>query len=150
MDQDIWSPGTVYPDAGSHTVNLPFSFQLPDNLPPSFHFSAFGRRGAISYSIEVVGKRPGIQRNRRIGRVFPIVPAATHPQVEASRLLADGWSEHWKKINAEDNVRQGLWGSYSRVEIAVGPTFLLPIYGKADKLNKISWRFQTCRHFLSQ
>lgn len=118
LDQEIWSPGVAYPAASSHTLSLPFSFQLPDDLPPSFHFSPFGRRGVISYSIEIVGKRAGLQRNRRIGRIVPIIPSASHPQAEATRLLTGGWSDQsWKKINVESNIRQGLWSSYSRVEV---------------------------------
>jgi hypothetical protein len=97
---------------------------LPENLPPSFHCDAHSRGGAISYSLEVVGDRPGIFRtNRRIRRVFSVVPAASQNQLLYKESLRQGWIGAWKDIKQAEQLRQGIWGEYSRAHVTVCPLF---------------------------
>ncbi|KAJ7185448.1 hypothetical protein C8R46DRAFT_379581 [Mycena filopes] len=116
----LWTQGTAFPEAGSHVLSFPFQFQLPENLPPSFHCDASSRGGAITYSLEVVGDRPGIFRmNTRIRRVFSVVTGASQNQLMAKESLRQGWDGAWRDIAREDKIRQGLWGDYSRVSASL-------------------------------
>lgn len=119
-DQTLWTLGSVFPLPGSHVIRLPFTFQLPELLPPSFHYSGIGRLAHIGYSIEVVGHRPGIfARNRRVGRVFPLVPAADPLDVATRFDFLSGWNGEWSNTQVGDDIRQGLFGQYSRVDMEV-------------------------------
>ncbi|KAJ7640789.1 hypothetical protein DFH06DRAFT_1334510 [Mycena polygramma] len=119
----LWTQGAAFPAPGSHVLSLPFQFHLPANLPPSFHCDAHSRGGAISYSLEVVGARPGLFRfNRRIGRVFSVLPAADQSQLLAKESLRQGWVGAWRDIERADQIRQGIWGEYSRTHA----TFSIP------------------------
>ncbi|KAJ6588706.1 hypothetical protein B0H19DRAFT_1100805 [Mycena capillaripes] len=114
-NQVLWTQGSAFPEAGSHVISCPFQFQLPENSPPSFHCDAHSRGGAVSYSLEVVGDRPGIFRlNRRIRRVFSVVPAASQAQLLAKESLRQGWTGSWRDFKQEEQLRQGIWGEYSR------------------------------------
>ncbi|KAF7344476.1 Arrestin-N domain-containing protein [Mycena sanguinolenta] len=116
----LWTPGSAFPTPDSHIVSLAFQFQLPANLPPSFHCDAHARGGAISYSLEVVGDRPGIFRtNRRIRRVFSVVPAASQNQLLVNDSLRQGWLGPWKDIKRNEQLRQGIWGEYSRAAVTL-------------------------------
>ncbi|KAJ7125253.1 hypothetical protein C8R44DRAFT_619278 [Mycena epipterygia] len=116
----LWKQGAAFPDAGSHILACPFRFQLPANLPPSFHCSAHRRSGAVSYSLEVVGDRPGLFRsNRRIRRLISVVPSASESQLLAKESLMQGWSGAWKDIKREEKLRQGIWGDYSHARAVV-------------------------------
>ncbi|KAJ7125248.1 hypothetical protein C8R44DRAFT_135090 [Mycena epipterygia] len=110
----LWKQGGALPEARSHILACPFRFQLPENLPPSFHCSGNSRSGAVSYSLEVVGDRPGLFRsNHRIRRLISVVPAASQSQLLAKESLMQGWSGPWKDIKREEKMRQGIWGDYS-------------------------------------
>ncbi|KAF7296023.1 Arrestin-N domain-containing protein [Mycena kentingensis (nom. inval.)] len=110
----LWTQGTVYPDAGQHTLSIPFQWTLPVNLPPSFHCEAYHRNGTVAYSLEVVGQRAGMFRfNRRIRRVLQIVPAALPHQLAIKESLMQGWTGQWKSYSKEDKLRRGIWGDYA-------------------------------------
>ncbi|KAJ7099456.1 hypothetical protein B0H15DRAFT_547524 [Mycena belliarum] len=113
-DLTLWTQGAAFPKAGSHVLSCPFRFQLPDNLPPSFHGSLPSRSGIISYSLEVVGDRPGLFRsNRRIRRIISVLPAASQTQLVVTEALRQGWMGQWKTFTQSEQLRTGLWGDYS-------------------------------------
>ncbi|KAJ7869108.1 hypothetical protein B0H14DRAFT_292448 [Mycena olivaceomarginata] len=116
-DKTLWTHGSASPEAGSRAISLPFQFQLPANLPPSFHCDLnHTRGGAITYSLEVVGERTGILRkNRCIRRVFSVVPAASRDQLLVSGSLRQGRRDSWKDIKRNAEIRHGIWGEHSRV-----------------------------------
>ncbi|KAJ7503134.1 hypothetical protein B0H11DRAFT_619688 [Mycena galericulata] len=119
LDQSLWKQGSSFPEPGSHIVSCPFQFKLPENLPPSFH-CAQSSRGSISYSLEVVGDRPGLFRlNRRIRRLISVVPAASPAQMLVKESLRQGWTGNWKDIKAEEKLRQGIWGDYSNARVTL-------------------------------
>ncbi|KAJ7223730.1 hypothetical protein B0H12DRAFT_1150509, partial [Mycena haematopus] len=119
-NQSLWTQGTAFPAPGTHLLSLPFQFTLPASLPPSFHCDAHSRGGAITYSLEVVGDRPGIFRaNRRIRRVFPVVPAAVPNQLLVKESLRQGWLGAWRDIKRNEQLRQGIWGEYSRAAVTL-------------------------------
>ncbi|KAJ7104575.1 hypothetical protein C8R43DRAFT_1047283 [Mycena crocata] len=112
--ETLWKQGEAFPEAGSHILSCPFQFQLPENVPPSFHCSANSRSGAISYSLEIIGDRPGLFRmNRRIRRLISVVPAALQQQLVVKESLRQGWEGPWRDIVRDEKLRQGLWGDYS-------------------------------------
>lgn len=99
---------------------MPFTFELPPLLPPSFHCSHGNSGGTISYSIEVVGERPGFfVRNRRVGVVFPVVPSAIPAEIDARVQLAEGWTGLSRSYIQQDQIRTGLWGDRSTVEAEI-------------------------------
>lgn len=119
-DLMLWTPGSAFPAPDTHVLRLPFTFQLPDTLPPSFHYIGGGIMGRIGYSVEVVGHRPGrFTRNRRVGCVFPLLPVADPLDVSTRMDLLSGWNGNWKKIEVGKDIRQGLFGQYSHVEIEI-------------------------------
>jgi len=112
--KSLWERGTAFPNPGSHVLVLPFQFKLPDNLPPSFHLSVLHHEAVISYTLEVVGSRPGLlRRDRIIRKIFPVLPAASPAQILAKSSLKQGWDGAWRTIFLEQKMRYGLWGDYS-------------------------------------
>ncbi|KAJ7496742.1 hypothetical protein FB451DRAFT_1074841 [Mycena latifolia] len=110
----LWTQGTASPELGSHVLSCPFRFQLPENLPPSFYCSAHSSGGAINYSLEVVGDRPGLFRsNRRVRRLISVVPAASQSQLLTKESLMQGWMGQWRDIKQDSKLRTGIWGDYS-------------------------------------
>jgi hypothetical protein len=114
----LWTLSSAIPKSDSETLRIPFNFQLPNHLPPSFY--VHGDETQISYSIEAVGGRTGsFSPIWRTGHVFPLIPAATEQEIAAQKHLLSGWTGAWSTFTAGLNVRRGLWGDYSRVDIEV-------------------------------
>ncbi|KAJ7648624.1 hypothetical protein DFH06DRAFT_1423208 [Mycena polygramma] len=113
-DMALWAQGGPYPEPGSHILSLPFQFQFPETLPPSFHCWSYHRHSNIGYSLEVVGTRTGFFRiNRRIRRLISVVPAASQEQLLAKESLRQGWNGPWRDITWAEKLRKGIWGEYS-------------------------------------
>jgi hypothetical protein len=135
MDQTLWASNNANSDAESHTIRLPFSFQLPKDLPPSFKHVGVGYSGEITYSIQIVGQRAGLlQRNRRVGRVFPLMPAVGIQGVCAKVDLLAGWKGTWKTITSDSKIRRGLWGQQSKIEVEVSRLCMFARKPMADRL----------------
>ncbi|KAK7039609.1 arrestin-N domain-containing protein [Favolaschia claudopus] len=117
FNQPLWSASNS--SESDDVASYPFRFTIPENLPPSFCYCEkwMSRPSAtVRYSLEVVGTRPGVfHRNRRVQRVFLVMPAATASQLEQAETMRQGWSGPWKGNPAEDKIRQGIWGDYSHV-----------------------------------
>ncbi|KAJ6593349.1 hypothetical protein B0H19DRAFT_18138 [Mycena capillaripes] len=123
----LWERETLL-DPGS-TLVLPFDFKLPDNLPPSFRLSALNHEAVISYTLEVVGSRPGLfRRDHLIRKIFLVLPAASPAQILAKRDLKRGWDGDWRSIFHEQKMRYGIWGDYShaRAEVKIPDLTSLP------------------------
>ncbi|KAJ7104571.1 hypothetical protein C8R43DRAFT_1166199 [Mycena crocata] len=118
--KSLWERGTAFPNPGTHVLVLPFQFKLPDDLPPSFHLSVLHHEATISYTIEVVGGRPGLlRRDRQIRKVFTVLPAASPEQILAKAMLKQGWGGPWRTVSAEQKMRPGIWGDYSHARAQV-------------------------------
>ncbi|KAJ7072714.1 hypothetical protein C8F01DRAFT_258665 [Mycena amicta] len=127
--KSLWQRGAELPVPGSHILALPFEFQLPETLPPTFHFSVPHHEALISYSVEIVGSRPGLLRkDRRIRKTFPVLPAASPAQIAAKKSLKQGWNGAYKTTVLEQRLRQGVWGDFShaRVEVKMPKLSSLP------------------------
>ncbi|KAF8132166.1 hypothetical protein K438DRAFT_1998626 [Mycena galopus ATCC 62051] len=112
MAQTLWNSKSE--KTGLDVVSCPFRFTLPENLPSSFFYETGA--AAIRYSLEVVADRPGLlHRNRRIRRVFPVMPAASESQLLARESLRQGWTGPWKVTTQDAQIRRGFWGDYSHV-----------------------------------
>jgi hypothetical protein len=119
-EETLWTLGSLYPAADSHTLHLPFELQLPNTLLPSFSGKFIDRMGTIAYSVEVIGHRPGVfTRKQRIGRLFAVMSSATVSEIETRRLLNAGWQGPWRHFSFGENVRRSLWGSNSRIDVEV-------------------------------
>ncbi|KAK7057677.1 arrestin-N domain-containing protein [Favolaschia claudopus] len=116
IDQQIWDHFNSQP--GSETITCPFSIQLPPNLPPSFHYSHHNRSVVVSYSLEVVGSRHGVfHANRRVRRIFSVIPAANPFELNAAVALRRGWNGPWKPIANNRQLRHTIFGDYSEAKM---------------------------------
>lgn len=126
----VWRKGEIYPPPNSDTLRLHFQFRLPNDLPPSIQTSKRGGWARIQYHIKLVGARPGmLQSNRRIVRVFPVVPL--DPIGLPNRLaLEQGWKGDWMTKYFKKELRRGIWGGFSKVAIEFSLPSLssLPLY----------------------
>ena len=117
-DTSLWTRGSAYPPPGSDTLRVPFTFRLPDSLPPSFHYGGFGRgqKGNIRYSLTAVGVRKGALTLNKRHRV----PLAVLPRDGLGAALKAEHATHgWKSFTKSDSIRRGLWGDYSKVHVEV-------------------------------
>ncbi|KAJ6521326.1 hypothetical protein B0H19DRAFT_1353128 [Mycena capillaripes] len=129
IDQQIWDNFNT--QTGVQILVCPFQIQLPPNLPPSFYYSHHARTVAISYSIEVVGARHGMfHANRRVRKIFSVVPAATAWELNASATLRQGWNGPWKPIANNRQLRKGIFGDYSeaKMELVLPDLPSLPMF----------------------
>jgi hypothetical protein len=91
---------------------------LPPNLPPSFHYAHHQRTVVISYSIEVVGSRHGLfHANRRVRKIFSVVPAADPYELNANAALRQGWNGQWRPTVNSRELREGIFGDYSEAKV---------------------------------
>ncbi|KAK7039593.1 arrestin-N domain-containing protein [Favolaschia claudopus] len=126
----FWETGSAFPLTATDVISFPFHFTLPPDLPPSFHCDGHSRGGTISYALEVVGDRPGLFRsNRRLRRVFVVVPPAFENQMLVVEQLRQGWEGGWRDIKQNEQLRKGIWGEYSRafVTLTIPDITSLPI-----------------------
>ncbi|KAJ7287062.1 hypothetical protein C8J57DRAFT_1707461 [Mycena rebaudengoi] len=140
MDKTLWDSGTT---PGAHALEFPFQFQLPEGLPPSFHCSAPRHSAVISYSLEIVGDRPGLfHRNRRVRRLISVVPAASTQQLLAKESLKQGFRGAWKLIGIDKKMRKGILGdySYAKIELQIPDSPSFPI------ATDIPFRFHVVTH----
>ncbi|KAL1944373.1 hypothetical protein VTO73DRAFT_3558 [Trametes versicolor] len=134
-DASVWSQGGAYPPPGSNTIRIPFRFLLPPDLPPSFHYSRYGRKGAVRYAVTAVGTRPStFSLNRRVHAPLAIIPKDS-PQGVALReklalMAATGAECEWRKERKEEKMRRGLWGDYAtaQVELQIPKVAACPLY----------------------
>ncbi|KAJ6590002.1 hypothetical protein DFH09DRAFT_1307458 [Mycena vulgaris] len=115
LNQTIWDQFNT--PQGAQIIACPFQIQLPPNLPPSFYYSHFNRTVVISYSLEVVGARHGLfHSNRRIRKIFSVVPPATPWELNASAALKQGWGGPWKPIATNKEIRHHIFGEHAQVK----------------------------------
>ncbi|KAJ7287058.1 hypothetical protein C8J57DRAFT_1707457 [Mycena rebaudengoi] len=114
LGQRFLSPGLIFWHALSSSICLEAC------RPPSTVMHGSGRTAAISYSLEVVGDRPGLfQSNRRIRRLISVVPAASQDQLFASESFRRGFAGSWRTLGRTEKLRQGIWGDYSYAQAEV-------------------------------
>ncbi|KAI0328194.1 hypothetical protein GY45DRAFT_1326605 [Cubamyces sp. BRFM 1775] len=120
-DTVVWTQGSTYPAPGEGTLRIPFHFQLPPDLPPSYRDQkpAWSEGGAIRYSLIAVGARAGaLNQNRRVRVPLAVVQrdvvgAALRRKFSAA---ANDAEIPWKVGRAEEKIRRGLWGDYAVVQ----------------------------------
>ncbi|KAJ7496772.1 hypothetical protein FB451DRAFT_1162889 [Mycena latifolia] len=118
LDQVVWDQFNT--PQGAHVLACPFQIQLPPNLPPSFSASNYHRTVVISYSLEVEGVRHGMfHANRRIRRIFSVVPPANPWDLNATAALRQGWGGPWKPFATNKEIRHGIFGEHAQAKIEV-------------------------------
>ncbi|KAI0075017.1 hypothetical protein K474DRAFT_1676667 [Panus rudis PR-1116 ss-1] len=113
----LWQKGTAYPAPGEHILRLPFAFNLPPNLPPSFKYHTVNGEGVVSYVLEVIGERSGsLSSNRRITCPVRVVP---HDPVGAyhRQCMQQGWSGSWSSYREEARVRKHPWAGQATISV---------------------------------
>jgi hypothetical protein len=110
---ETWEPGSTLPSpGGGHVVLVPFSFELPQDLPPSVagrgmdHLAAAAISGSIEYKLVVRGTRRGfMKKDVFVDAPINIVPGASHADVQARTMLASGpWTGAWNTLLCERPV----------------------------------------------
>ncbi|RPD55390.1 hypothetical protein L227DRAFT_510130 [Lentinus tigrinus ALCF2SS1-6] len=118
LSRVLWTYGSQYPPPDSDILRLFFSFQLPDDIPPSFLDSGSGGASAVLYSITTTGVRPGALA-KPWKQYTPIMVVSRD---EASSILTQPLHSPdftWRTEHKEKKVRKGLWGDYATVKIEV-------------------------------
>ncbi len=116
----IWRKGRAYPPSDSDVLRIPFQLQLPLNVPPSCQYSGGHKKANIGYFVEVVGVRPGLlSSNRRMLRPFAVVPPDPAGVAIRASLQANWIGGACNTIRRTNNIRQGIWGDYSKVKLEV-------------------------------
>lgn len=130
-DVTVWTRSGPYPPPGSDTIRVPFRFVIPGRIPPSFSYWKFFEGAHVRYSVAAVGMRKGaLTIDRR-----HLIPLPILPRDEAGAAVKDAYSSHgWKTFTAEDKIRRGLWGDYSKVHVEVRSHHRapLPTHGSDD------------------
>jgi hypothetical protein len=110
---ETWEPGSTLPSpGGGHVVLVPFSFELPQDLPPSVagrgmdHLAAAAISGSIEYKLVVRGTRRGfMKKDVFVDAPINIVTGASHADVQARTMLASGpWTGAWNTLLCESPV----------------------------------------------
>ncbi|RPD67563.1 hypothetical protein L226DRAFT_499814 [Lentinus tigrinus ALCF2SS1-7] len=128
-NQSLWHEGGAYPPAGSDTLRVPFSFKLPDALPPSFRYDILEESATIRYALTAVGVRKGLLNfNKKY-----YTPIAVLPRDDVgAKIREDAQREvrPWKKYEREERIRKGLWGDYAKVkvELSLPDIPVLPLF----------------------
>ncbi|KAI0691290.1 hypothetical protein C8T65DRAFT_670569 [Cerioporus squamosus] len=124
---DLWTQGSAYPPPGTDILHLPFRFRLPDNIPPSFHYSGRGKSAYVLYELTAVGVRPGtFQFNRKLRTPLAVVPK----DLTGGKLRDSMGSLGWRKCERTEKIRRGLWGEYAtaHVELVFPDLPVLPLF----------------------
>ncbi|OSC96389.1 hypothetical protein PYCCODRAFT_1441092 [Trametes coccinea BRFM310] len=131
----LWTNGAAYPAPGSNSLRIPFSFQLPTDLPPSLSYVGGGGVVSIRYALTAVAVRPGaFHRNRRVRVPIALVHADPPEYINIRnhllRVAAASETTLFKTYRTEDNVRKGLWGDYGsvKVQLMIPELPVLPLF----------------------
>ena len=117
----LWKHGTAYPPAGTHILSLPFRFELPEHIPPSYAHSNGRWRAAVKYSLDVIGHRKGFRFSYQLREKLSILSCDVAGARLHSALASGSWSRSWKKLEAQKDIRRGLWGEFTHVLATVSP-----------------------------
>jgi hypothetical protein len=107
----LWQRILPPPLPGSHIIEVPSSFQLPESLPPSFCARTSYGSGAVTYFLEVVAYRPGLpQSNRRTRADVTVLPAGIPQHIQTRSQLINGWgaSMPWRTFAYEQSIQRGI------------------------------------------
>ncbi|KAH9884977.1 hypothetical protein C8Q73DRAFT_796087 [Cubamyces lactineus] len=131
-DAIVWTKGST-PEQG--TLQIPFQFLLPPDLPPSFHDkkSKWADGGAIRYWLSAVGVRSGaLHRNRRVRLPIAVVQKDVVGAGLRGKLsaIAQGANFGWRADRTEGKIRRGLWGDYATVkaELRIPDVNICPLF----------------------
>jgi hypothetical protein len=116
-DVILWTYQGAYSEA---PLDLPFSIDLPADLPPSFHARSGKNGGLMSYCLEVVAERHGmLHRDRRIAKVLTVLSRAQAEHVASADLLRQGVVKAWGSVAKTLRIRRWAWGERADVSTRV-------------------------------
>jgi hypothetical protein len=117
----LWRKDSA-PTPSSKIVKLPFHFDLPKILPPTFGMKDRKSNYCASYALQLVGFRRGILVLSRRGIVLLSIVAPTSSEDVEKRfsVLTDSPSDiPWATRRNSKDVRSARWGPHGQVEIEV-------------------------------
>jgi hypothetical protein len=134
-DAPLWTPGTVLPAPGRHRIELPFAFELPHALPPTFGTTGRVDDGAdvlsarVEYTLVARGARRGLfKRELRVEQSVLVTPTARTVDVAVkTALYAGAWSGAWRVLAAPEtrlSVESAAGFCVARAEVNVEPQAL--------------------------
>ena len=116
----LWQKSGTRFASDSLVQGLPFNFQLPTGLPPSYSCQGSGYYARVKYELRVRGERPGILRpDRTVHTPLLVVPAHEEGAKLHSMLSKQGWLGAWKTLKGDVKLRKYPWGAYSEVHATV-------------------------------
>lgn len=119
----VWRRGS-YPPADTHTLQVPFHFELSKQLPYTCRYSLNQADATItseiSYHVELVGVRPAWRSKRRQRTAFRVVPSLVQGMA-IQHHLAMTWPGQWRTVSRERRIPLGTTGGYSHVQFSVSP-----------------------------
>ena len=115
----VWTRSGPFPLPGSDPVRVPFRLIIPERIPPSFSYWTIFEGTHVRYSVAAVGVRKGaLTLNKK-----HLIPLPILPRDDAGAAVKDAYASYgWKTFTAEDKIRKGLWGDYSKVHVEVRTT----------------------------
>lgn len=144
----LWQQGSLLcPQPGTHTLQLPFRFTLPQKLPPTCSYFGHRWEGSVSYSVEAVGVRSRLLPNRRVLHAFSVLPSDIMGAGLHAVIRAEGWTGGWTTIQKSRKIRRGLWGTYSDVSATVSALWCPSRTGDLIWCTAFSYRFRTSKGF---
>ncbi|KAH9916025.1 uncharacterized protein B0H18DRAFT_77405 [Fomitopsis serialis] len=115
--KSLWKRGERYPPAGTHFLRIPFSLELPADVPPSCSVSTSSMTVRVDYKVEAIGVRAGMLRlNEKVECALKVVtPDAVGAPIRIR--LKGGWQGPWATKTARQRIRKGLWGPHADVQL---------------------------------
>lgn len=116
----LWRRGDAYPPPDSDLLTLPWEIPLLQDMPPTFYAHAGNSRMSITYTLDVIGNRPGLFKfDRDIKRMLTVHPNASVSAPVQTRLNY-GWDGPCKTVTARDRLsRYILWGGDTDITLHV-------------------------------
>ncbi|TFY54485.1 hypothetical protein EVJ58_g8838 [Rhodofomes roseus] len=135
VSRPIWNEGER-PDLDSHwqsaILREPFKWKVSNNAPPSIESNHKNHNCYVNvtYTIEVVGLRPGLLRlDRRVRRTVTVQPPVDQAELNTLELLRRGYQGPWRQGGISKHVRK-LWflGAREYVEVLLAtPEIVYPV-----------------------
>lgn len=120
QEQELWRIDAL---SSSTSNRIPFSFKLPQDLPPSFQVDGLHAECRVGHVLEVLGTRPNASSHRIVVPLSVVAPDSLGTQHR--RTLEGGWNGPWLPVKKEARIRKGVFGSHSSVHVEVNLLCLL-------------------------
>ncbi|KAK7683806.1 hypothetical protein QCA50_013182 [Cerrena zonata] len=122
QELELWRADTP---SSSTSNRIPFSFKLPQDLPPSFQVDGIHAECRVGHVLEVLGTRPNASSHRIVVPLSVVAPDSLGTQHR--QTLEGGWNGPWLPVKKEARIRKGVFGSHSSVQVELLLPCLSPL-----------------------